>query len=154
MAFGMVPNGFEKYGGGGEAWTLPIDARTRILIDFLWLPLISGGFEGLGGWGRLAHCQLMPGHVFSLIFIDFTRIWGLGRVGGGLHIAKWCQDMYSHSISLNFIDFQWFFIDFRRIWGYPGQKVGRPVAGCGNLWRICPTPFRMLQSVSCTLQYR
>ena len=73
-AFGTMPKGFEKYGGWGKAWTLPIDARTCILIEFLRLSLISGGFEGLGAWGRLAHCQLMPGHIFSLIFIEFTRI--------------------------------------------------------------------------------
>ena len=34
MAFGTVPEGFEKYGGWGEACTLPIDARTCILVDF------------------------------------------------------------------------------------------------------------------------
>jgi hypothetical protein len=48
-----------------------------------------------------------------------------------------------------FIDFHWFSLiskGFEVIWG---QKVGQPVAGCGIEWRICPTPFRMLQSVSC-----
>ena len=34
MAFGTVLEGFEKYGGWGEACTLPIDARTCILVDF------------------------------------------------------------------------------------------------------------------------
>ena len=30
-----VHKGFETYGGWGEAWKLPIDARAYILIDLL-----------------------------------------------------------------------------------------------------------------------
>ena len=33
MAFETVPKGFEKYGGWGEACTLPIDARTCIYLQ-------------------------------------------------------------------------------------------------------------------------
>ena len=59
--------------------------------------------------------------------------------------------------------FHWFslvFIDFRRIWGYLGPEgwpacgaLWRPVAPCGSEMQRSHTPFRMLQSVSCTLQY-
>ena len=55
------------------------------------------------------------------------------------------------------------FIDFHRlssisigfwgIWACGGQAVSQPVAACGPQFQICPTPFRMLQSVCCTLQY-
>ena len=52
MELGTVPKGFEKYGGWGEACTLPIDARTCISIDLNWFSWISEGFEGLAGWGE------------------------------------------------------------------------------------------------------
>ena len=37
------------------------------------------------------------------------------------------------------MDFQRFFIDFRR---FRGQKVWQPVAACGNLWRRIGSPLR------------
>ena len=56
--------------------------------------------------------------------------------------------------SLIFIGSHWFQQDL--MLSGPRRLAGlwRAVAACGNLWQDYPTPFRMLQSVSCTLQYR
>ena len=56
--------------------------------------------------------------------------------------------------SLVFIGFHWFQGDLRLSGARKLAGLWRPVAACWPLWQICPTPFRMLQSVSCTLQYR
>ena len=54
--------GFEGLGGWGDAWTLPIDVRTGILIIFDWFLLISEGFDAIqarkfaGLWHRVVGC--------------------------------------------------------------------------------------------------
>ena len=52
-----------------------------VFIDFHWFSLISGGFEGLGGWGDAwtlpidaRTCMFIDSYWFSLVFIDFRRI--------------------------------------------------------------------------------
>ena len=67
MAFGTLPKGLEKYAGSGEACTLPIDAMTYVLIDFLRFLWISGGCEGLGGCREA--CTL-PIDARACIFIE------------------------------------------------------------------------------------
>ena len=41
IRFSLISVGFEGLGEWGDAWTLPIDARTCIFIDFHWFSLIS-----------------------------------------------------------------------------------------------------------------
>ena len=66
--------------------------------------------RALESGGRLAYCELIPGHIFSFIFMDFRRISTLRRVGEACTlsiVARTCIFIDVHGFFLVFIDFRW-----------------------------------------------
>ena len=119
----------------------------------------------VGGWQLMPHVFLL----FSLIFIDFTKIW---RFGGWGEACIWRIDTRTciFIVLLSSVRFEllggwgeayplstdakpYVFIDFHRFPLISGsdQKVE---AACGIQFRICPTPLRWCNEASCILRYR